>query len=192
MGSRNKIRLRVAGTLSVFAGALLDARPRHFVFRVTLPKGRLGETLHFGLRASGTTPEGVELEVEPLERAVTFTDSARNSRQPRDEAITMMAAQAWHADILRTASRMNRGEDRRHLAHYIERELRFFERYCNGLPGSLDLLKEIVLLKQNAGRVWTERTRKEIHLSAGFAEEAAFDFRSAPRAHWSQRLQDGT
>jgi Ca-activated chloride channel homolog len=46
------------GALSVSVGALVADRPRACVFRVTLPAGKIDETLLFGLTARGTAPAG--------------------------------------------------------------------------------------------------------------------------------------
>ena len=139
--------------------------------------------------ARGTSPDRTALEAFPAEVSFTFTEGARNSRQARNPDATMAAVRAWHADIVRTAARMNREGDRRAVKAYIERELRHFERYAEGLPDARDLLREIVLLRQNADRTWDERTRKEMEMSSYVSASASADYRSAPRPHWSKRIQ---
>jgi hypothetical protein len=49
---------------------------------------------------------------------------------------SLAVARLWHASIVRTVARMNRTGDRREARHYLERELRFFQRYGKGLAGS--------------------------------------------------------
>jgi Ca-activated chloride channel family protein len=178
-----------AGTLAVFAGTLLAGRARQFVFRVTLPAGPIDDTLLFGVTARGTSPAGDAIEAASAEVPFTFTEGARNSRQSRDADATMTAVRAWHADIVRSAARMNREGDRRTAKAYIERELRHFERYAEGLPAALDLLREIVLLRQNADRTWDERTRKEMEMRSYVVASAGADYRSTPRASWSERIR---
>jgi Ca-activated chloride channel family protein len=179
-----------AGTLSVFAGTLLAGRARQFVFRVTLPAGRIDDTLLLGVTARGTSPAGDALEASSAEVSFTFAEGARNSRQPRDPEASIAVARAWHADIVRSAARMNREGDRRAVKAYVERELRHFERYAEGLHEARDLLREIVLLRQNADRTWDERTRKEMTMSSYLVGSASADYRSAPRPHWSKRIQE--
>jgi len=177
-----------AGALSVFAGALLAERPRTFVFRVTLPTGKIEETLLFGLTARGSDVAGSKLEARACEVAFTFVEGARNTRQSRDELASMAVARAWHAEIVRAAARMNRAGDRRQVRHFVERELQFFERYCSGLPEALGLLKEIAILKQNVDQDWDERTRKEMELSSYLVQGNRADYRPA-KASWSERLK---
>jgi Ca-activated chloride channel homolog len=178
------------GSLIVSAGALLAGRPRACVFRVTLPAGRIDETLLFGVTARGTGLEGAALEARPAEVVFTFVEGARNNRQERDEAASMAVAIAWHAEIARTAARMNRAGERRQARSYVERELNYFERYCAGLPRARLLLKEIAMLKQNVDRNWDERTRKEMEILAHIRETNRTDYRAA-KMSWSDRLNDG-
>jgi Ca-activated chloride channel family protein len=177
------------GSLTVLAGTLLAGRPRHVVFRIALPSGRADESLLFGVTARGTSPTGAALEATPTEVALKFAVGAINSPQPRDEATSLIVAQTWHADIVRTAASMNRSGDRRHARHYVERQLRYFERYCDGLPNARELAREITLLRRNIDRSWDERTRKEMELGSYLAEANRVDHRCAARASWAARMQ---
>jgi Ca-activated chloride channel family protein len=177
------------GALSVSLGGFVGNRPRDCVFRVTLPEGKINETLLFGVTARGTAPDGTALEARPREVAFTLVEGARNNRQPRDEKTSMAVATAWHADIVRTSARMNRAGERRQARRYLERELRHFERYCGGMPEALPLLKEIAALKQNSDRSWDERTRKEMEFAAYAVQSNRADYR-APRKSWLNRLND--
>jgi Ca-activated chloride channel family protein len=180
-----------AGSLSVFAGALLAERPRSFVFRVTLPAGKVEDTLLFGATACGIDVSGSDLRSLPADIAFIFVEGARNNRQSRDEAVAMSVVRAWHAEVVRTAARMNRVGERRQARRYLERELRLFERYCVGLPAAGELLKEIAVLKQNVDLEWNERTRKEMELSAYLMESNRRDYRPEKK-RWAARLNDET
>ena len=180
-----------AGMLSVSTGALVAARPRTCVFRVTLPAGELEEGLLFGVTARGTGLDAGGLDAGPAEIAFTLVEGARNNRQPRDEAAAMAVAIAWHSEILRAAARMNRSGERRQARSYVEREFQYFERYCAGLLAALPLLREIAVLKQNVDREWDERTRKEMEVAAYTNQTNRADYRGA-RKSWSDRLNDGS
>ncbi|MGA2045419.1 MAG: VWA domain-containing protein [Roseiarcus sp.] len=179
-----------AGFLSVSAGVLLAGRPRSCVFRVTLPAGRVGDTLLFGVSARGAAPGGASLDIRPAEASIAFVDGVRNTKQPRDEAASMAVALAWHAEIVRRAAQLNRGGERRQARRFVERELQYFERYCAGLPQAMPLVREITVLKQNVDRQWDERTRKEMELGAYLSAANKQDYRPS-RANWSTRLNDG-
>jgi len=179
-----------AGSLSVSAGALLAGRPRTCVFRLTLPAGRVGDTLLFGVSARGAAPGGALLDVRPAEASIDFVEGARNTKQPRNETASMAVADAWHSEIVRRAAQLNRKGERRQARRFVERELQFFERYCSGLPQAAPLVREIIVLKQNVDREWDERTRKEMEVSSYMKESNRADYRPA-RANWSTRLNDG-
>ena len=100
----------------------------------------------------------------------------------------MAVVVAWHAEIVRTAARLNRMGERRQAHGYVERELQYFERYCAGLPQALPMLRELAVLKQNVGREWDERTRKEMEIAAYASSTNRADYRPA-KASWSKRLQ---
>jgi Ca-activated chloride channel family protein len=177
------------GSLTVLAGTLLAGRPRQLVFRIALPSGQAGESLLFGVTARGTSPTGAALEGTPTEVALKFAVGAINGPQPRDITTSLIVARAWHANIVRTVASMNRSGDRRHARHYVERQLRYFERYCDGLLEARELAREIALLKRNIDRSWDERTRKEMELGSYLAEANRDDHRSAARASWVARMQ---
>jgi Ca-activated chloride channel family protein len=178
------------GSLTVMAGTLLAGQPRHLVFRITLPSGRVNETLLFGATARGTHPTtGAALEAAPTEVAFKFAVDVVNRRQPRDETASLIVARAWHASIVRTAADMNRGGDRGRARNYVERELRSFQRYCHGLPPEArELTRDIEVLAQNIDRSWDERTRKEMKMASYIAESNRDDYRSDSRAPWTDRL----
>lgn len=179
-----------AGWLSVATGALQAARPRTCVFRITLPAAPVDTTLLFGLSARGAALRGAPLEARPAEATITLVEGARNNKQARDEAASMAVATAWHAEIVRRTAALNRKGERRQARRYVEKVLSFFERYCEGLPQALPLLREVIVLKQHAEREWDERTRKEMEISAYMAESNHADYRPS-RASWSSRLNDG-
>jgi Ca-activated chloride channel family protein len=179
-----------AGFLSVSAGVLLAGRPRSCVFRVTLPAGRLGDALLFGVSARAAAPGGASLDIRPAEASIAFVDGVHNTKQPRDEAASMAVALAWHAEIVRHAAQLNRAGERSQARRFVERELQYFERYCAGLPQAMPLVREITVLKQNVDRQWDERTRKEMEVSAYMRSSNKQDYRPA-RANWSTRLNDG-
>ena len=157
---------------------------------MTLPAGRVGDTLMFGLSAHSAAPGGAALDVRPAEASIAFVEGALNTKQPRDEAASMAVALAWHAEIVRRAAQLNRKGERRQARRFVERELQFFERYCAGLPQALPLVREITVLKQNVDREWDERTRKEMEVTSYMRSTNSADYRPA-RASWSTRLNDG-
>ena len=87
--------------------------------------------------------------------------------------------QAWQAEVLRQAVRMNRDGDRRAARHFLERELRWMERYARGLAGAEPLLAELVLMLRRVGEEWDERTRKEVFAASYQRVHGEADLRAA-------------
>ena len=178
-----------AGALSVSLGSLVARTPRTCVFRLTLPAGRIGETLLVSLSARAATLDGGETRSGLVDASFTLVEGARNYKQQRDVAASLAVALAWQAEIIRRAARLNRSGERRKARSFVERQWSFFERYCARLGGAEALLREIALLKRNVEREWDERTRKEMEFSAYRAQTSKADYRAAPRASWAERLE---
>ncbi len=175
------------GALTVSLGALVADQPRACVFRLTLPAGRAGEELLFGLTARAAAPDSAAIAARPCEVAFTLVEGARNNRQPRDETASMAVANAWRAEIVRTAARLNEAGDRRQARRFVERELHHFERYCAGLEGALPLLKEIATMKQHVDESWDLQTIKLMRFEAYALESNRQDYR-AVKPNWTRRL----
>lgn len=114
---------------------------------------------------------------------------AENSSQARDAARSLSVMQAWQAEALRRAVRMNRDGDGRAARHFLERELRWMEPYARGIPGADILLAELILVQRRVGEEWDERTRKEVYAASHKLSRSERDLRSAPRASLSDRFR---
>jgi len=114
---------------------------------------------------------------------------AENSSQARDAARSLSVMQAWQAEALRRAVRMNRDGDGRAARHFLERELRWMEPYARGIPGADILLAELILVQRRVGEEWDERTRKEVYAASHKLSRSERDLRAAPRASLSDRFR---
>ena len=98
---------------------------------------------------------------------------------------------SWQAEVLRRAVAMNRGHDRRAGRYYLEREIRFIEKYARGLPGAESLIAELVLVLRRAEEEFHPRMAKELYMASAMRSFSKPDHRSAPRASLADRLRDG-
>jgi Ca-activated chloride channel homolog len=179
-----------AGEMRVVLGSLGGGRSRQAIFRLMLPAGEQGEEILLSLQAhaeAAGAPAPVAAPVQKL--AVRLVRDRENNTQPRDVERSLAVARLWHASIVRTVARMNRAGDRREARHYLERELRFFQRYGKGLAGGDALTRELVLMLRRIGQEWNERTRKEMELFSFRYAYSAPDHRSMVRDSWVQRLK---
>jgi len=97
------------GAIEVLVGTLLPDRPKRVVFRVHGAKGPPGTTLLLGVSAGGALPEDAGLaDARPAEVELRLVGGRENTAQPRDADRSLAAVQAWQAEVLRRAVRMNR------------------------------------------------------------------------------------
>ncbi|MFC7477899.1 VWA domain-containing protein [Dankookia sp. GCM10030260] len=177
------------GALEVLVGTLLPDRPKRVVFRLHGPTGAMGTALLLGVSAGGALPEGGGLaEARPVEVELRLVGGRENTAQRRDADRSLAAVQAWQAEVLRRAVRMNRDGDRRAARHYLERELRWMQRYARGLAGAEPLLAELVLVLRRVGEDWDERTRKEVFAASYQRVHGEVDLRAAAPPSISERF----
>ncbi|RAI54053.1 vWA domain-containing protein [Roseicella frigidaeris] len=177
------------GVLEVMVGKLLPGQTKRVVVRLHCPAGAPGMGLLLGVSAGGALPAGGEaVEARAVEAELRLARGADNNAQPRDRDRTLAVVQAWTADVLRSAVRMNREGDRRAATHFLERQLRWLEPYARGVPGTETLVAELVLVQRRIGDEWDERTRKEVYSASMKRARYEEDLRAAPRASIAERF----
>lgn len=151
------------GVIEVMVGSLQPEQTKRVVFRLQCPSGPLGTTMLLGISAGGASPDGDgSIEARPVEAELRLVREAENSSQARDVARSLAVMQAWQAEALRRAVRMNREGDGRAAKHFLERELRWMEPYARGIPGTERLLADLILVQRRVSEEWDERTRKDL------------------------------
>jgi Ca-activated chloride channel family protein len=181
------------GAVEVLAGALPPDRPKRVVFRLHCPAGEPGTALLLGVSAAGALPDGAAgpVEARPAEVELRLARGRENTAQPRDLGRSLAAVQAWQAEALRRAVRLNREGDLRGARHFLERELRWMERYARGLHGAEPLLAELVLVLRRAGEAWDERTRKAVYAASAQRSRHEPDLRAAAQPTNAERFGGG-
>jgi len=178
------------GVIEVIVGSLMPEQTKRVVFRLHSPSGVPGTTILLGISAGGAAPDGGEaIEAGPVEAELALVRGAENSSQARDAVRSLSVMQAWQAEALRRAVRMNRDGDGRAARHFLERELRWMEPYARGIPGADILLAELILVQRRVGEEWDERTRKEVYAASHKLSRSERDLRAAPRASLSDRFR---
>ena len=173
----------VPGAIEVLAGSIMPERPRKIVFRLHCSSGATGSSILLGLTASGTSPEGDALiEAAPVELDLRLARSHENNAQPRDMARSLAVVEAWQADAIRRAVRMNRDGEHNAATFFIKRELSWMEFYARGVPGTETLINELILVQRRVNENWGERIRKEMSntVRKRSRAEAELSFRMRP------------
>ncbi len=177
------------GTIEVLVGTILPDVPARIVFRLHCPAGAPGATILLGAAARGMAPDGeATIAADPVEAMLTLARGHHNNTQPRDIPRSVAAFAAWQAEVLRRAVTLNRDGERRGARHFLEREIRWMERYARGLPGAEPLLAELVLLLRRAEEEFDPRLRKEIFLASSARSFNLAEHRSEPRMGLAERL----
>jgi Ca-activated chloride channel family protein len=178
------------GVIEVMVGSLMPDQTKRVVFRLHCLSGAPGTAILLGISAGGAAPDGGDaIDARPVEAELRLTRGSENNAQPRDAARSLAVVQAWQADALRRAVRMNREGDRRAAKHFLERELRWMEPYARGIPGTETLLAELILVQRRVSEEWDERTRKEVYALSYKLSRSEMDLRTAPRASLSERFR---
>lgn len=178
------------GAIEVLVGTLLPDSPKRVVFRLHCPAGAPGTAILLGASAGGALPDGSGLvEAETVEAELRLAHGHDNTAQSRDVARSLTAFAAWQAEAMRRAVGLNREGDYRGAKHFLERELRWLERYARGLPGAEPLLAELVLLLRRAEEDLDPRLRKELYAAAFLRTRSEKDLRSAARAPLAEMLR---
>jgi Ca-activated chloride channel family protein len=178
------------GVIEVMVGSLMPDQTKRVVFRLHCPSGAPGTAILLGISAGGAAPDGGDaIDARPVEAELRLARGSENNAQPRDAARSLAVVQAWQADALRRAVRMNREGDRRAAKHFLERELRWMEPYARGIPGTETLLAELILVQRRVSEEWDERTRKEVYALSYKLSRSEMDLRVAPRASLSERFR---
>lgn len=126
------------GMIEVMVCSLLPEQTKRVVFRLHCPSGAPGTGILLGVSAGGASPEGGDaIDARPVEVELRPARGSENNTQPRNAARSLAVVQAWQAEALRRAVRMNREGDRRAAKHFLERELRWMVPYARGARGPL-------------------------------------------------------
>lgn len=180
------------GRILVPLGPVQNDIERVAVFKITCPKARQNEELAFELTASGRgVDDRSKLETDAVRVRLTAEDRAANKTQPRDIEIAAIVARTWSAHIVTAAARMNRDGAYEEAEKYIERELRHFRRYVEGLEQGREMIRELELLARRVDREFSSRMRKEMVVQSSLAMESRVDRRGMGKAAWSARMERG-
>ncbi len=176
----------------VAIGPIQNDVERVAVFKLTCPRALRGDTLDFGIVATARAVDDLSmLETNSVSVSLTAVDGTQNNNQPRNSEIAKTVAQTWSAQIVATASRMNRDGAYEDAQRHVEGELRHFRRYVEGLDRAQDMIGELELLARRVGREFSSRMRKEMVVQSTLLMESRADRRGTGKAAWSARMERG-
>ena len=178
--------------LLVAMGPIQNNVERVAVFKVTCPRAQRAATLDFGIVATARTVDDLlTLETNSVSVSLTAVDGTANNNQPRDNEVVRTVAQTWSAQVVATASHMNRDGAYEDAQRYVEGELRHFRHYVEGLDQAQDMIDDFELLARRVGREFSSRMRKEMVVQSALVMESRRDRRGTGKAAWSTRMERG-
>ena len=179
-----------SGEVTAMLGSMAGGTERTVIWMLELPAGEPEEEVPMVVRCqwkSVDAPETRESRGVPIRYKL---DRARvNNEQERNIAISQLVAAHWHAQILKEAMTLNREGAYKQAIVYVSRQRKHFAQYCNGLPGTQRLLKELEHFSYRVGRRFNERSRKEVQLWSRKSQRGEQDYRSTVRDSYSAYLE---
>ncbi len=142
-------------------GSLIAAATRLAIFKIKAPTGFVNDPLAFTSVVRWSPPGSREmLGVEVPAAVLRFAQETANNAQPRQPTLSMEVARVWQGAVLRRAVRLNREGSYVEARQLLETELRYFERYCEGLPQTAPLVAEMRTALADIAQVWDEGRRR--------------------------------
>ena len=150
-------------------GPLCSREARYVVVKVRLPGGEVGERIPLKAKLDWTDSKTGSTQVGPeIHETITFATGRQNTPQTRDHHASLIVAATWQSMIIRRLIEFNRTGHYREADSFIQKEMKFLERYCHGLkipPALMDILGGNLLV---AHRPWRESTIAESRRQALF------------------------
>ncbi len=177
----------VGTTCSV--GPMLGGASRQIVFKTTSPSGKPGAGLAFNIHASWKEPgSNAVRRTDPLGIALTYAPADMNTGQERDMSVSQDVATIWHAFLVQQVASMNEEGRLAEARDFIGFQLKYFERYCEGLAGTTSLVAQLHQVASVSQQQWSPRAAKEIYVRHHKGSRKQADHRSAKRADWDEYL----
>ncbi len=179
-----------ADGLEVTVGSLRPEQTRRLVVRLHCPAGEVGQAFDLAVAASGQRPDGSGVvAARPVTATLTLAEGTRNNAQVRDLGRTLAVVNAWQSEVVRAAVLMNRDGDYRAARSFVERQLRFLERYARNVAGAEPMLRDLAIVQRSIHEAWSERDRKEVYLQSMKVQRAEMDWSSRSKPSLGVRFR---
>jgi len=175
----NPYRVEVqGGDLVAILGNLFSGRDYQLIWRARLPSGPEGMEINLTAVAHWRDRESGEFRSSnPAFVTLILQEVELNEAQDRDMTIAQEVLHQWQGRLLREAMNLNRKRRFHEAKAFLEEQIFYFERYCEGIPDSEKLLQELKTLHQRIGWSMRERNRKEVTMRAFKTTRGERDYR---------------
>lgn len=158
---------QTADGCEVLVGSLIGGAMRRLAIKLTLPAGEDESTLEIGVAARWKSPgetEACSFEATPVK--LRFASGDACSRQPRDGELARYVAEQWQAYIFHHAMVLNQDGQEKKAAAFVEREVKYLRRYCEGLEGMEQALETMHSYGETVACCFSPASSKEVMLRA--------------------------
>jgi Ca-activated chloride channel family protein len=182
---------RDAEGCEVLVGSMIAGGLRQVVVKLKFLSGQAGDTLPVAVSARWKTPgqEAVQ-SAEVATLAVSFDTPAACLAQPRSREIARIAAEQWQAHIYHRALMLNQDGQYEAAHAFVERERRFFDRYCHDLPEMRSSVHEVHAFAPTVHRAYQVISSKEMLLHAYKTSRGETDRRRRKRRDTSAYIAE--
>lgn len=158
---------QAADGCEVLVGSLIGGATRRLVVKLTLPAGEEGSTLEIGVGARWKSPgEAETCGFEATPAKLRFASGDACSRQARDGELARYVAEQWQAHIYHHAMVLNQDGQEQKAAAFVEREVKYLRRYCEGLEGMEQAVETVQSYGQTVACCFSPASSKEVMLRA--------------------------
>lgn len=178
------------GKIESRIGSLIARASRKAVFKLTFPAGSEGVQVSIETRCRWSVPGSSEtLIVAPVMSILEFAESAENHAQARDLETSLLVAQTWQAAIVRHVTQLNIEGALPQARDYLDKEVPFFVRYCDGIPGAEALVAQLRSVTRASERQWSARVSKEVLMAMTEVNFNRISARRLVRQDWTSYVK---
>jgi Ca-activated chloride channel family protein len=158
---------RDAEGCEVLVGSMIAGGLRQVVVKLKFPSGQAGDALPVAVSARWKTPgQEAARTAEVAALAASFDTPAACLAQPRSREIARVVAEQWQAHIYHRALMLNQDGQYEAAHAFVERERRFFDRYCHDLPEMRSSVHEVHSFAPTVHHAYQAISSKEMLLRA--------------------------
>jgi len=167
---------------NVLLGSMTSGAKRNLVIKLTFQAGFQDQRMPLKVAARWRSPGGTAvLSCSPLDLEFRYAPAAACVSQSRDQETARTVAEQWHAHIMHRTMTLNQDGQFEAAEEFAQRESRYFEKYCKGLPGMEQFTRELDRFAPSAGVLYQVSDAKEVLLRSYKSSRGEEDRRSVKR-----------
>jgi Ca-activated chloride channel family protein len=187
---KSALRESTEGT-AVRIGSLLHGRSRQIILRIFFSGGAKESVLQLNTQASWQLVGSAERQAADFKVPIlTYVSGSECGHQGRNIELSRLVAERWQMQVLSEAVDLNRDGAYHEAQGLVKQQLKYLRRYCKGLSGTGQLIRDLERVVQRVQQPMHERARKDVQLHAYQEHMEMGDYRAAPRPDWQERMFD--